>query len=78
MQGRTALFEGRIEEARALLGQAKRLNPDLREATLLEAEILLKEGRGDDARALLMGIVSDPGYSKWMQIMAEELLNTLK
>jgi predicted Zn-dependent protease len=78
MRGRVALLSGKAEDARTYVEKARSVKPDFREAALLEAEILLKEDHGDEARGLLMGIVSDPGYSKWMQIMAEELLNTLK
>lgn len=77
VRGRAALFGGKIDEARSLLDQARKLKPDLHEAALLEAEILLKENRGEDARPLLADISSNSTYPEWMRLMAKELLDTL-
>ena len=77
VRGRAALFGGKIDEARSLLDQARKVKPDLHEATLLEAEILLKENRGEEARPLLADISSNPTYPEWMRVMAKELLDTL-
>ena len=77
VRGRAALFGGKLDEARSLLDQARKLKPDLREARLLEAEILVKEGRAEEAGKLLNDISADSTYSEWMRVMAKELLDTL-
>ncbi len=76
-RGRSALYNGKLEEARLMLDQVKRLKPDFPEAILLEAEILIKEGRIDEARQLLTVLASDLGMSDWIRAEAEAILKTI-
>jgi tRNA A-37 threonylcarbamoyl transferase component Bud32/cytochrome c-type biogenesis protein CcmH/NrfG len=76
-RGRFALYNGRVREARLLLSQVRPLELDLPEAGLLEAEILIKEGRIDEAHQLLAVIASDPGLADWLRILAGDLLKEL-
>lgn len=76
-RGRSALYNGKIEEARLMLNQVKRLKPDFPEAILLEAEILIKEGRIDEARQLLTVLASDLGLSDWISAEAEAILKRI-
>ena len=76
-RGRSALYNGKTEEALLLLNQVKRLKPDFPEAILLEGEILIKEGRIDEARQLLTVLASDLGTSDWIRAEAEAILNSL-
>lgn len=76
-RGRSALYSGKTKEARFLLNQVKRLKPDFPEAILLEAEILIKEGRIDEARQLLTVTASDLSLADWVRAEAEAILKTI-
>jgi thioredoxin-like negative regulator of GroEL len=73
-RGRHALFNGKLEDAVTFLKQAQRLKPDSYEAALLEAEIALKEGRSEAAKALLNELFKDVGAPEWVRQMADSLL----
>ncbi|NOH04219.1 MAG: serine/threonine protein kinase [Chloroflexi bacterium] len=77
-RGRYALHHGSIEEAKLQLENADKLKPEMYEIPLLRAEIAIKEGRRDDARALLLSLSSDLGAPEWVRAMAEEFLHTLQ
>lgn len=77
MRGRSALTLGKLEDARNYLNQARGMKPDLCEAGLLEAEILIQEKRIDEARAALSAIGADQNNPEWIRIMAEGLMKTL-
>ncbi len=76
-RGRFALYNGKIEDANLLLNQVKRLRPDFPEATLLEAEILIKEGRLDEARQLLTITASDLSVADWIRAESDAILKSI-
>jgi hypothetical protein len=71
-QGRNALHSGNLPKAKEFLNRVKRLNPDLFEARLLEAEILIKDGKNSDAKNILTGLNADLDTPQWIRQMAEE------
>lgn len=74
-QSRFAYHSGRLEEARELLDQVKRLKPGFFEASLLEAEYAMAEKRFEEANLILQPLVSDPDVPEWVRVMAEEFIN---
>jgi thioredoxin-like negative regulator of GroEL len=76
-RGRFALKHGDIADARFLLNQVKRLKPGFPEATLLESEIYIKEGRFAEARQLLTIMSADLGNPDWVRAEADKLLNEI-
>jgi hypothetical protein len=76
-RGRYALFNGTLADARFALNQVKRLKPNFPEATLLEAEIDMKEGRFAEARQLLTILSADLGNPDWIRVLAEKFLNQI-
>ncbi|MFZ5881845.1 MAG: protein kinase domain-containing protein [Chloroflexota bacterium] len=77
MRGRAALLSGKAEDARSYVEKARSVKPDFREAALLEAEILVRENRTDEARAALSSISATPGLPEWIRIMVESLMKNL-
>jgi Flp pilus assembly protein TadD len=76
-RGRYHLANGNLEDAHRFLNQVRTLKPDFAEATLLEAEIMIKEGRIDEARQLLTVTASDLGQAGWLLTYANDLLKGL-
>ena len=73
-EGRSALFEGDTVQARDYLSRVKNLNPNMPELSLLEAEILLKEGQRDAAKKLLSDLAADLGIPDWIRKLADQYL----
>jgi cytochrome c-type biogenesis protein CcmH/NrfG len=76
-RGRWALFNAELADARFALNQVRRLKPNFPEATLLEAEIDMKEQRFAEARQLLNILSADLGISDWINVLAEKLINQI-
>lgn len=76
-RGRWALFNGEVPDARFVLNQVKRLKPNYPEATLLEAEINMKDQRFAEARQLLTILSADLSNPDWIRVQAEKLLNQI-
>jgi Flp pilus assembly protein TadD len=77
-QGRSALFSGDTVAAREFLNQVKNLNPNLPEISLLEAEILFKEGQRDSAKQIFSNLAADLGFPDWIRKMADHYLLQLQ
>ncbi|MBV6396822.1 MAG: Serine/threonine-protein kinase PknD [Anaerolineales bacterium] len=77
-QGRSALSSGDTVQARDYLNQAKSLNPNMAEISLLESEILVREGSRDAAQQLLQGLSADLGISDWIRALADQYLLQLQ
>ncbi len=77
-RGRYALYNANIEEANAQLRQAKKLNPNMSEVLLLEAEISIKEGDSKKAQDILTSLVTKNGTPEWIRLMASDYLKTLQ
>jgi tRNA A-37 threonylcarbamoyl transferase component Bud32 len=76
-RGRWTLFNGEIPDARFALNQVKRLKPNYPEATLLEAEINMKEERFAEARQLLTILSADLSNPDWIRVLAEKFINQI-
>jgi predicted Zn-dependent protease len=74
-QSRFAYHNGRVDEARALLDQAKRLKPGSPETSLLEAEYAMAEKRFEEAKLILEPLVADPNVPEWIRVMAVEFID---
>jgi serine/threonine protein kinase len=77
IRGRHALFNGDIARAEESLALAVDSSDILKEVHLLKAEIFIRKGDPEEAKRVLTALVNDPGVSKWMLIMADEILKTL-
>jgi predicted Zn-dependent protease len=74
-QGRHALLvNSDLVPAREFLNRVKNLNPDMPEAALLEAELLLKEGRIPEARQILNDLAANVDTPAWIRVMADTYL----
>lgn len=73
-QGRSALFNGDTVKAREFLNQVKNINPNMAEIHLLEAEILVREGKREDARQILSALAADLGLPDWIRKQADQYL----
>jgi hypothetical protein len=71
-QGRYGLFvNSNLAQAREFLNRVKGLKPDMPEAALLEAELLLKEGRNPEARQILNNLAANIDTPAWIRVMAD-------
>jgi tetratricopeptide (TPR) repeat protein len=77
-RGRYALYNGTVEDARAQLENAKKIQPDVYESFLLEAEIEMKEGNFDTAKPILLSLSSDLKAPDWVRVMADTFLKTME
>ena len=76
VDGREALLNGNIPEAKKQLERVKQLQPDMQEIPLLEAEIAMKEGDNQKAKMFLSMLTSNNSIPEWIRIMAENYLKT--
>jgi serine/threonine protein kinase len=77
LQARHAFYMKDFEQAYLHLDQAKKLSPDMHEATLLEAEFYSFDGKPERARILLLGLQELDSVPDWIQIFAEEIIKRL-
>jgi thioredoxin-like negative regulator of GroEL len=77
VRGRHALFNGELSRAEESLALVEKASDQIKEVHLLRAEIFIKKGNAPEARRVLTALLGDPGASKWMLVMAEEILKTL-
>ncbi|WKZ43172.1 MAG: protein kinase [Anaerolineales bacterium] len=76
-QSRNAFYLGRLDEANMFLNQVKRLDPNMPEAFLLEAEIASLTDKPNEARIILNGLIADLSAPQWVRAFAEEILGKL-
>ena len=76
-QSRNSFYTGRIDDAHVFLNQVKRLEPNMHEALLLEAEFDATEGRPEEARIVLSALTADLSVPEWIRRFAEELFAKL-
>ncbi len=76
-RGRHALYNGKIEEAKRQLDQARKIKPDMPEAALLEAEIAMKEGDAKKAKDILTSLSTNNAIPEWIRATAGAYLQTL-
>lgn len=77
-RGRNALFQGNVEEAKAQAAAAQNLLPDMREALMLNAEISMKTNNLEEARQIMIFLISAPETPEWLRIMAENHLKNIE
>jgi len=73
-KARVELFHGRVSEGKVFLNQARRLNPDMPEVIMLQAEFDRHDGNPKEARDAAKELVSNPSVPEWLRIFAEEFL----
>ncbi|MBI3166575.1 MAG: serine/threonine protein kinase [Chloroflexi bacterium] len=78
VRGRHALYAGDLAKAEEYLALTEKSSEFLKESHLLRAEIAVQKGDLEDAKRVLTALSSDPEASKWMLIMAEEILKTIQ
>jgi serine/threonine protein kinase len=78
VDGREALLNGNIPEAKKQLERVKQLKSDMQEIPLLEAEIAMKEGDNQKAKMFLSMLTSNNSIPEWIRIMAENYLKTIQ
>jgi len=78
VDGREALLNGNIPEAKKQLERVKLLKPDMQEIPLLDAEIAMKEGDNQKAKTLLSMLTSNNSTPEWIRIMAENYLKIIQ
>jgi len=73
-RARNALFNGRMEDGHALLNEAKRLDPEMAEVVMLQAEFDAHEGNLPQANNTARELSTNPSIPEWIRIFAEEFL----
>jgi len=77
-QSRYTLYNNSdIAGARELLNRARGLKPNMPEAMLLEAELLLKEGNTADAKLTLITLNANLDTPQWIREMADKFLTQI-
>jgi hypothetical protein len=74
-QSRYALFHGNMDAAHHNLDELLRMQPGWPMAQLLDAEILLHDGKKLEARKVLQGLIASPRAQDWVKEQAGILLN---
>jgi len=73
-RARYEFYTKNTEQAYAFLEQARKLNPDMHEAILLEAEISAMEGKPERAGLLVGLLATDDSVPEWIQTFAEYII----
>ena len=76
-QARHAYYNGRLDDGRVFLTQAKRLKPNFAETALLEAEFAVIENRHVEAKLILQPLIANLEIPAWIRLMAEDLLKKI-
>jgi len=73
-KARIELLNDRMSDGWMFLNQARRLNPDMPEVIMLQAEFDRHDGKPKEARDAAMSLISNPSVPEWLRIFAEEFL----
>jgi len=73
-KARNELYNGRVEDGNIFLNQARRLDPEMAEVIMLQAEFDRQEGKFLEARNAAKELMSNPSIPEWIRIFAEEFL----
>jgi hypothetical protein len=78
-RSRNAFYTGKTDQAFGLLEDAKRLEPTMREAFLLEGELAAKQGNKDRAKLVLTPLIEDTASTpEWIRLFAQQILDGIK
>ena len=73
-RARNALFSNRTDEGRVLLDEAKRLDPEMAEVAMLQAEYDARDGHPLQAQDAARELSTNPSIPEWIRKFAEEFL----
>ncbi len=76
-RSRNAFFTKQFDKAYLLLEQVKKIDPNIPEVILLEAEFNALEGRSEQARHFATLLMTDPAVPTWVRVHAEEIIKRL-
>jgi len=76
--GRFELYNGSAEQAGFKLEAAREIREEMGEASLLQAEIELKAGNTNNAKALMETISGYAQYPAWVRDMAADFYNSIQ
>jgi serine/threonine-protein kinase len=76
-QSRNSFYSGKLDEANTFLNQVKRLDPNMQEAFLLEAEFASLTDKPSEARLILNGLLADLSTPEWIRVFAEDIIKKL-
>ena len=74
---RQTVHHGNLEDAWRMLEDLKALKPGMQEATLLEAEMLMRDRRAPEAMPLLESLANSDLTPEWIQMQAEKYLSEM-
>jgi len=73
-RARNALFSARMDEGLTLLEEARRMDPEMAEVALLQAEFDARGGKREQARDIARELSMNPSIPEWIREFAEEFL----
>ena len=73
-RARNALFSARMDEGLALLEEARRMDPEMVEVVMLQAEFDARGGKREQARDIARELSMNPSIPEWIRIFAEDFL----
>jgi tetratricopeptide (TPR) repeat protein len=76
-QARYFSSRGEAEKARKFYDQLLKLNPEIPEIRLTNAEIAFNQQKFDEARKILEGLLNDTTIPQWIKKEAETLMGQL-
>jgi len=74
VKARSALYNGRVDDGRVFLEQARQLVADMPEVIMLQAEFDRHDGKSLEARNAARELASNVNVPEWIRIFAEEFL----
>jgi predicted Ser/Thr protein kinase len=76
-RARNAYYNGRLDDGRVFLNQARQIKPNMVEVNLLEAEFAFSEGRYPEAKAQFLNLTSNLSTPAWISALAEDFINRI-
>lgn len=74
VKSRYAFFTKNFDQGYAFLDQGKKLQPNMHEVILLEAEFDSYDGKPEQMKTLLKPLLSDKSVPEWIRIYAEQIM----
>ena len=76
-EARHAFYRGHVDYAKETLERVLEMNPNMPEVRLLEAEMLARDKKKDEARPIFESLMNDEHTPDWIFFMAEESLERM-